>query len=209
MDGIWISLLGAWGIQAASLLSPGPGVLFLLSAASTHGRSHALAGAIGIAGAAVVWSTATVLGLSALLAEASGALFVMKVVGSGYLAWLAWKSFRSAVRPNNPLTPQHSRQKTLLSSVVAGFTMQVSNPKAIFFWLAIASLGATADGPSWVAPVFIVVSVLISLSIHAGWAILFSTSTTLSFYGRVKRRIDTILGALFFFFFGCRISLSD
>ncbi|MDC0435178.1 hypothetical protein OAM69_06005, partial [bacterium] len=41
-------------------------------------------------------------------------------------------------------------------------------PKAIFFWLAIASLDATAEGPHWIPFVFVLVSVSVSLIIHAG-----------------------------------------
>ncbi len=75
--------------------------------------------------------------------------------------------------------------------------MQVSNPKAIFFWLAIASLGATASAPAWVSVLFIAVAVLLSLLIHIAWALLFSASATLSVYGGLKSKIDTVLGVLF------------
>jgi threonine/homoserine/homoserine lactone efflux protein len=197
MNEVWINLFLAWGVQAGSLMSPGPGVLFLLAIASSRGRLHALSATIGIGGAAVVWSTATVVGLSAMLSEAGQALYVMKLLAAGYLAWLSYKSFRSAASPNSLATRNESGNDGLLRSMGMGFVMQVSNPKAIFFWLAIASLGATAEGPGWAPIVFVIVSVSLSLLIHAGWAIVFSTSAALSIYNRAHRWVEGILGAVF------------
>lgn len=197
MDQVWTNLFLAWGVQAGSLLSPGPSVLFLLAVASSRGRTHALAASIGIGGAAIVWSTATVAGLSAILSEAGNVLVIMKFIGAGYLAWLAWKSFRSAAFPSALNVQKESLNDGLFKTVGRGFVMQISNPKAIFFWLAIASLGATTEGPGWVSPVFIVVAVTLSLLIHAGWAFVFSTAAAASIYGRAQRWIDGILGVMF------------
>lgn len=132
MDSIWTNLFLAWGIQSASLLSPGPSVLFLLSVASARGRSHALAASVGISGAAVVWSTATVMGLSTILAEAGYALSIMKVVGACYLFWLALKSFRSALSSDVLVVKSKHISGGLFKSASTGFAMQISNPKAIF-----------------------------------------------------------------------------
>ena len=197
MNEIWTSLFVAWGVQAASLLSPGPSVLFLLSVASSKGRAHALYASIGIGGAAVVWSTATVIGLSAVLSNAGQVLNVMKIVAAFYLAWLAWKSIRSAASPRVLAAHDSIASGGLLKSMGMGFVMQISNPKAIFFWLAIASLGATAEGPTWVPLIFVAVSVSLSLIIHAGWALAFSTSLALSMYSKARRWIEGALGVLF------------
>ncbi len=197
MDQVWTNLFLAWGVQAGSLLSPGPSVLFLLAVASSRGRIHALAASLGIGGAAIVWSTATVAGLSAILSEAGNALIFMKFIGAGYLAWLAWKSFRSAAIPSALTVRTETLNDGLLKTVGKGFVMQISNPKAIFFWLAIASLGATTEGPGWVSPVFVIVAVTLSLLIHAGWAFVFSTAAAISIYSRAQRWIDGVLGAMF------------
>lgn len=197
MDQIWTNLFLAWGVQTGSLLSPGPGVLFLLSVATMRGRVHALAATIGIGGATVVWSTAAVVGLSAILSEASQVLYFMKFLAAGYLGWLAWKSFRSAVNPKTFLIERESNGGGLVNSAVAGFVMQVSNPKTILFWLAITSLGATADGPGWVPVVFILVAVSLSLLIHAIWALAFSTKAVVSAYKYAQRWVDATLGILF------------
>ena len=197
MNEILVSLFIAWGVQAASLLSPGPSVLFLLSVASSKGRTHALSATVGIGGAAVVWSTATVVGLSAMLSNAGHLLHIMKIVAAFYLFWLAYKSFRSAASPHVFAAKNPINNGGILKSMGMGFIMQISNPKAIFFWLAIASLGATAEGPRWVPFVFVLVSVSLSLVIHAGWALAFSTSMALSFYSKARRWIEVTLGVLF------------
>ena len=165
--------------------------------ASSKGRTHALSATIGIGGAAVVWSTATVFGLSAMLSNAGQVLVIMKFAAAIYLAWLAWRSIRSAASSRVLDVLNSNVSGALLRSMGMGFVMQISNPKAIFFWLAIASLGTTTEGPAWVPFLFVVVSVSLSLIIHAGWALAFSTSLALSIYRKARRWIEATLGVLF------------
>lgn len=127
MNEIWASLFVAWGVQAASLLSPGPSVLFLLSVASSKGRTHALSASIGIGGAAVVWSTATFAGLSAMLSDAGQSQYVMKIVAAIYLSWLAWKSIRSAASSRVLAVRNTIESGGLRKSMGMGFVMQISN----------------------------------------------------------------------------------
>lgn len=198
MSDVWLNLFVAWGVQASAVASPGPGVLFLLAIATGQGRGHALAACVGIALAAVIWATATVVGLSALLAEVGALLTVVKILGAAYLAWLAWKSFHSAVSPK-PVVMRETRVGGFRRAIWSGFVMQMSNPKAIFFWIAIASLGATADAPGWAPAVFIIGAVAISFGLHAVWALGFSTRPVLAVYNRARRWIDATLGCFFAF----------
>ena len=80
-----------------------------------------------------------------------------------------------------------------------GYLMQVTNPKSIAFWLAIAGVGATSGAPLWVIGVFIAAMWLLSFSCHAAWALALSAAPVRAAYHRGRRYIEGALGAFFAF----------
>ena len=79
----------------------------------------------------------------------------------------------------------------------AGFLLQVTNPKAGAFWLAIAAGGATEGGGALVVGLFVLGAFLISFACHGAWALLLSSTPFRAAYGRARRGIETALGVLF------------
>jgi len=81
----------------------------------------------------------------------------------------------------------------------AGFTLQIMNPKAIVFWLAIAAVGAvTGAGPAIVAQ-FVAGAFLISFGCHAAWAVLLSSDPVRTGYQSVRRWVDGAWACFFSF----------
>lgn len=140
------ALAAALGIQAAGILSPGPSVLMVVGHSLAQGRGAASINAAGIAIGSGVLASLTMLGLAALIAQVSGAVEVLRLLGAAYLAWLALKAFQRS-RNLPPLTPVEARHRSARALFRQGFLLQVSNPKAMFFWLAIAGVGGLADAP--------------------------------------------------------------
>ncbi|MBL4812066.1 MAG: LysE family translocator [Rhodobacteraceae bacterium] len=192
------ALLTAWSIQAAGALSPGPGVAMLLGVASSRGRAPALLTALGIGCAAIILATITVVGFSALLAEMSGLLQVMRWLGAGYLLWLAYGAFRRAASTRE-LTVKESRPRSPFQTWLSGFVLQMSNPKALFFWLAIAAVGGLQAANTATLTVFVAGAFVISLVSHGGWALLLSSTPFRRLYQRGQRYVETMLGGFFAF----------
>ncbi|MEX6508772.1 LysE family translocator [Jiella sp. M17.18] len=121
----------ALGIAAAI---PGPGVMALVGRALGSGFRHGLALIAGLVLGDLIYLTAACFGL-ALVAEAFGEVFVVIRYGAAlYLAYLAWKMWRS--------DPERQRVEALSSRSVgssfsAGLMVTLSNPKTIFFYLAL------------------------------------------------------------------------
>ncbi|OUS22480.1 threonine transporter [Rhodobacterales bacterium 59_46_T64] len=198
-------LLLAWSIQWAGIMSPGPGVMLILSVATTGGRGAALLTALGIGLAAILLALATVLGLAALLAKTAILMTAVKFIGAGYLLWMAYSAFRKAANPPQMVTasqiPAPSRARLLL----AGFTMQISNPKAILFWVAIAAVGGIAGAPLPIMALFIAGAFVNSLLGHVIWAVLLSSSPIRAGYARARRPIEAALG-IFFLGFAAKLA---
>ena len=188
----------AWSIQAVGILSPGPSVALILGVATSRGRLASLVTAFGVACGSIVLSVATIIGLTAILAQVAELMTVLRWLGAAYLAWLAFKAFRNAASAN-ALTVETVGRKNVWRTGLAGFALQVSNPKAIMFWLAIASLGGVGDAPLPVVALFVAVVFLNSFLGHGAYAVLLSSAPARNAYGRARRYIESGLGCFFLF----------
>src|SRR5687767_6751665 len=130
----WPQLLLAWSIQAMGILSPGPSVALILGVATSRGRLPSLVTAFGVACGSIVLSVATVAGVTAILAQVAELMTVLRIAGAAYLAWLAFKAFRNAASMPKLAVRQIGRESVWRTGL-AGFVLQISNPKAIMFWL--------------------------------------------------------------------------
>lgn len=77
--------------------------------------------------------------------------------------------------------------------------MQISNHKAIIFWLAIAALGSLEGAPLPVLVVFVAGAFINSLAGHGGYALLLSSGPVRRGYLRARGWIEGALGTFFAF----------
>ena len=87
--------LVAFGVASLILIViPGPGVLFVVGRALSHGRRTALATACGHAFGNYLVATLVAIGLGSILQRSEQVFLVVKLVGAGYLVWLGIRAFR-------------------------------------------------------------------------------------------------------------------
>lgn len=113
-------------------LSPGPDNLFVLAQSSCHGRKAGLAVTLGLCSGLVFHTLAVSLGVAAIFASSALAFTLLKLVGAGYLIYLAYGAFRDA-------GSVQSLQPAALSSAALyrrGVLMNITNPKVSIFFLA-------------------------------------------------------------------------
>ncbi len=201
-------ILLAYGAFLLSIMSPGPNILAIMGTSMSVDRPSGLALALGVAGGSFCWAVLTATGLSALLASYAVALTVIKVAGGLYLLWLAYRSFRAAASKHDLIAkPLAGKRSTRSGYFIRGFTVQMTNPKAALAWIAIISLGLQPDAPLWVAVAIVVGTTFFSLTIHALYALVFSSAPMVRLYSRARRAIQGLLGA-FFAFAGIRLLTS-
>lgn len=195
----------AWSIQFMGVVSPGPGII--LSVAMSQGRLPSLITAFGIACASIILSIATVLGLAVILAETAQLVTIVRYLGAAYLVWLAYKAFKTvAVKP--PLGQATTTSRSAWRTGLTGFVLQLSNPKAIFFWLAVASVGGVGNAPSSATILFIAGAFVISFVGHGGYALLLSSGPLRGAYERFRGWVEATLGC-FFLYAGFKLATSD
>ena len=127
---------------AASVLFiqvPGPSLLFTIGRALTVGRRDALLSVVGNSWGIFTQALAISVGLGAVVAASAQAYLAVKMVGAAYVVWLGVQAIRHRAdarvaletvgRGSLPPAPA-------LRSLRVGFTVGVTNPKTLVFFVA-------------------------------------------------------------------------
>lgn len=187
-----------YGVFLLQNATPGPNVLAVAGISMAHGKTSGLAVSVGVAAGTLTWSTASVVGLAALIASYGQLLYFIKIMGGLYLFYLAYKSLRSALSQDDLSAAKMKAGRTSLSGLVArGYLLNMTNPKAAFGWIAIVSLGMDTTSPAWVLVAIIVGTTTLSLMVHVAYTRAFSTPKMVTAYAKARRPIQAMLGGLF------------
>lgn len=114
-------------------LSPGPDNVFVLLHSAVHGRKAGLLVVLGLCSGLLFHTTAVALGLAAVFAASAAAFTALKLLGAGYLLYLAWGAWNAPVGISD--TAQHEAM-TPLQTYLRGVMMNITNPKVAIFFLA-------------------------------------------------------------------------
>jgi len=121
------------GASVALALAPGPDNVFVLAQSATSGRLAGIAVTIGLCTGLIFHTLAVAFGLAVIFQTSAVAFTILKLLGAGYLLYLAWQAFRAA--------PDSSAEKgvarlSVRKLYLRGVLMNVSNPKVAIFFLA-------------------------------------------------------------------------
>lgn len=123
------------GVMAVMAITPGPANVFAIATGAEKGKAAALVGVAGMNTASLVWFAAAALGLGALILAFPQVFHLIAYAGAAYVAWLGLKSILGASK-----VPTDAGAKAMRGGHSAfrdGFTVQISNPKALLFFTAV------------------------------------------------------------------------
>jgi threonine/homoserine/homoserine lactone efflux protein len=118
-------------VALALNLTPGADMMFCFAQGMKGGPRPAIAASAGISVGSMVHVLLAGLGLGALVAAFPWVFGAIRWVGAGYLAWLAWKTFRT------PLLVAEAPPARTTRAFRDGLIVNLSNPKVILFILAL------------------------------------------------------------------------
>lgn len=192
-------LMVAWGAYIIATASPGPAIISIIGTSISHGRNAGLALAFGVLTGSYTWAMLAAAGLSALIRTYGNALFVLKIAGGLYLLWLAFKALKAAMRKETESAlPLEKQSPSLRRLYLKGLGIHLTNPKAIFSWLTLVSLGTPQDAPH-VMPVLIGGCMALGVVIFMGFALLFSIEPVHRGYRKARRGIEAAMAGFFAF----------
>lgn len=118
----------------ALTISPGPDIIYVLMQSISHGKRDGIITALGLVSGIIVHTTLVAFGVSTLINSSPNIFLAIKILGSLYLFYLAYKVYRSPA--NISLAQDAVPKKEMKGLFWQGFLMNVLNPKVTLFFLS-------------------------------------------------------------------------
>lgn len=162
---VWFAfMLACWVIS----LSPGAGAIASMSSGLNYGFRHGYWNAIGLQLALIIQILIVAAGVGVLFATTPWAFQVVKWFGVIYLLYLAYAQWTAPVQTIDIQTEQKNTSASVL--VFKGFIVNMSNPKAIVFLLAVLPQFLDLSRPQWLQYLIMAITmVMIDLIVMAAY----------------------------------------
>lgn len=190
-------------LAAVLVVVPGPAVLLVLKSAVLRGRCSAVVTAFGVLVADLIWATASILGLTALLVSSQLAFDLVRVAGAAYLVYLGAglllrPSVGGAVPGSGPSAERIGPGPTVgrRRAFVEGLVNDLSNPKTVIVYASVIPQFLGPSGtPLDLFVLGLVFAVLGFVSLLA-YALVFGAARGLLARGRLMRTLMRVSGAV-------------
>ena len=162
---IWLAYMAAcWVIS----VSPGAGAIASMSSGLNYGFRRGYWNVIGLQLALLVQIAIVAAGVGVLFATTPWAFLVVKWFGVLYLLYLAYLQWSAPVQSIEIQSEQNL--KSIPKLILHGFVVNMSNPKAIVFLLAVLPQFLDLSKPQWIQYVIMAVTmVTIDMIVMAGY----------------------------------------
>ncbi|MDN8248202.1 LysE family transporter [Acinetobacter baumannii] len=162
---VWFAyMLACWAIS----ISPGAGAIASMSSGLNYGFRHGYWNAIGLQIALLIQIMIVAAGVGVLFATTPLAFQAVKWFGIAYLLYLAYLQWTAPVKD---IEIQHEKKDKSVSALLFnGFVVNISNPKAIVFLLAVLPQFLDLSKPQWIQYLIMAATmVTIDLIVMAGY----------------------------------------
>jgi threonine/homoserine/homoserine lactone efflux protein len=186
------------GFTIASLIIivvPGPGVLFIVGRALSHGRRTAFATAIGHAAGSLLVAACVAVGLGSLLQHSAPAFTVVRIAGALYLVYIGVQAIRRRHSLAEAIGAAAPAPREGWRALRDGILVGVTNPKAYILFGAI--LPQFVNRSAGDVPLQMMALALISVAMGAAsdtaWGM--AASAVRGWFARSPRRFAMVGGA--------------
>jgi homoserine/homoserine lactone efflux protein len=148
--------------------TPGPAVLFVVSAALARGARPGMAAALGILTGNAVYFGLSATSVAGVIVASHQLFALLKWAGAGYLVWIGVRKLVARRDPGSEVAAPVER------AFARGVVVQTANPKALVFFLAL--LPQFVDPHAAMAPQVAILAVtsiaieLVVLALYVGFA---------------------------------------
>lgn len=186
-------------VASAHLLavaSPGPDFALVLRQSIRHGRVTAIRTSLGIGSGILFHVTYSVLGLALLIRSSETIFTTVKYAGAVYLIWIGLRALLS--RPlSESSTAGEGSNLPRRGAYVEGLLVNVLNPKAMLFFIALFSVGVSPTTPLIVQVGYGLWMVLATMGWFSLVSVFFTQPAVRSRFLRAGRWFDRGMGLVF------------
>jgi RhtB (resistance to homoserine/threonine) family protein len=195
-----------------AVVSPGPDFAIVLRQSLHHGRRAAFWTAVGIGCGLLVHITYSLLGLGLFLKNSPVVFETVRWLGAACLAWLGVQALRSRPRtqdievgrdlsPTDAASAAGNDARTAGSTArrawSTGFFVNLFNPKAALFFIALFPLAVSATTPRWVQVGYGAWMTFSTIGWFSLVGVIFTRETVRRAFLRHGHWIDRALGVVF------------
>ncbi|QEM82292.1 LysE family translocator [Halomonas binhaiensis] len=179
-------------------LIPGPSTLIAFAHGAANGSGPAMFTAIGNATASTLQAIAASAGLGLAITSSAMLFMVIKYAGAAYLVYVGIQIWRTAAQRVSLSSQGNTLESQPQRLFMSGFTVAISNPKAIAFFTAFFPQFLSPAGNSTVQLAIMVILVALSAFIVAlFYSCLGAWVRGLALSRTLMRRINKTTGGLF------------
>jgi len=180
-------------------ITPGPDMTLFLGRTLSEGRAAGLAAMLGAASGIVVHTSLAAFGISALIAASPQAFLALKIVGAGYLVYLAVQAIRggSTFKLDGKAA---GRSHSLLSNWLTGLGINLLNPKIVLFFVTFLPQFVSARDADVTGKLFFLGMFFIALAVPMSVAMILAAdrfAAALKRRPKVMRAIDWLFASVF------------
>jgi homoserine/homoserine lactone efflux protein len=190
----WLIFMTIWTFASIPL---GPNALNCISASAAYGFRKGLWSVVGVILAAIIFMTLALTGIAAFLTANTVFFEAVRWAGVAYLAWMGISMLRS----KGQFTVEKSRARWSKWQAVKRATLiSLSNPKAVFVWLAVFTQFIDASSP--MMPQVLVLgpsALLITATVYIGYCAIGKGAHRI-FSGAGKLWFDRLAGSAYLAF---------
>jgi threonine/homoserine/homoserine lactone efflux protein len=176
------------------IVIPGPGVLFVVGRALSHGRPSAMATAAGHAVGNYLVAVCVAVGLGSLLQHSAPVFTAVKLAGAAYLVFIGVQAFRhrhSLAAAMSAAAPPRDGWRALRD----GITVGVTNPKSYILFGAILPQFVHRGAGDVPAQMLLLASISVALGLACDCAWGLAAGTLRDWFARSPRRYALVGGA--------------
>lgn len=211
----YLALLGLW---IAGIVAPGPDVLVILRNSSLGSRTAGVLTAVGVMTGNLVWITLSLTGVTVLISQVDTVQRLIQVAGALFLGWLGVSGIRAGLAARTapaavpaggapPTGPAAStappgavprgRAPGPARAFVLGLVTNLSNAKAIIFFVALFANVVPAGARWWETALVFVLLVAVGLAWFTAVAWMGSVERLAVTFRRHGAAVELASGALF------------
>ena len=181
-------------VHLLAAAAPGPDFILVSQQTLSSGNRAGLLCSLGIALGLSVHILYSSLGLAALIANSSSALWSIKLLGGCYLIYLGISGLRA--RAGNHQTEQltTATQSSALKTIGLGFLCNALNPKAPIYFVSLFTIVLSQDTPAQHLLIYGLWMMVLQLAWFSFLTLLLSRPLVTSKFQRMGHWIDRVAG---------------
>lgn len=193
----YLSVLATFAvIHLLAAASPGPNLFLVISTSATVSRRRGALVVAGILLAVLTWSSATALGLAAVISNFPVLYTSIQYLGAIYLVWLGvkmiWVSFKNKSSVSQSAALQADSDWIF---VLRGYVVNMTNPKTIAYYTSLFAILIPPGSPNWVYFAAVGVAIVVSSIWWFSVVFIFSSDRAKSILLKSQHKLDFLMGS--------------